>query len=88
MNTNKIKAKTPIYKKLGLLSLGLCGLCCTLPVIGLFIGVSSVSIIGFYLEKVGFILVLLTVAFFLYSYLTKSKAYHSCDINCNCKNKS
>ena len=88
MNMNKVKSKTPIYKKLSLLSLALCGLCCTLPVIGIVVGVGSLSLIGFYLEKLGLLLVILTILSFLYSYYSKKKVYHSCDINCNCKNKS
>ena len=48
------KSKTTA-KKLGWLGITLCGLCCALPIIGTIAGISSLTALAFYVEKIGII---------------------------------
>lgn len=66
MEKSETKLKQSSFKKLGWVSIGLCGLCCTLPIIGTFAGISSLTAIAFYMEKIG--IVTLALAGFLFFY--------------------
>ena len=65
-------SKVSLFKKLGWISIGLCGLCCTLPVIGGLIGVGSATAIAYYFEKTSIIILVLGGIFFIYI-ITKKK---------------
>lgn len=60
-------------KRLGLLGISLCVLCCTLPVAVAAIGIASVTAFFFYLEKLGLVLILLSIFLFIYAWYIKYK---------------
>jgi len=70
-------------------SIGLCGLCCALPIIGAFAGISSLTAIAFYMEKIGIVALALAGFLFVYSFYKKQEVTKSCttscDMNCDCK---
>ena len=74
----------------GLLGIALCSLCCVLPVIGTVIGVTSLTAIAFYPDKIGFALIGLSIFLFAYSRYTKRRKLkvacsNSCDVSCECR---
>lgn len=71
-------------KKLGLLGIGLCGICCALPLIGAVIGISSLTVIAFYLEKIGIVLIGIAGIFFLYYRYKQTQSAKACNVNCDC----
>lgn len=80
--------KKTIFAKLGWVGLGLCGVCCTLPIIGIILGLGSLTTVAFYFEKAALGFFILAGLFFsLYLYKRKNK-HASCDINCSCKDKA
>lgn len=89
MEKKQIEAKAPFYKKLGWVSIGLCGLCCALPIIGAIAGISSLTVIALYLEKIGIIVLGAAGIFFIYAFYQKrnqaKSCTDSCDVNCDCK---
>ncbi|WP_316826293.1 hypothetical protein [Pedobacter miscanthi] len=74
-----------MFKKMGFVRIGLCSVCCLLPMIAASIGMASVSALSFYLEKTGFILVLLGGAAFLYDLNSSKRKPVNCGDNCGCK---
>lgn len=79
-------------KKLGWVGIALCGLCCALPIFGAVAGISSLTAIAFYLEKIGILALGLAGIFFIYAFYQKKQATKdcttSCDINCDCKEEN
>lgn len=63
--------KDSIVKKLGLTGICLCVLCCSLPLLGMSIGIAAFTPVAFYLEKIGIILIGAAVILFFYSRLKK-----------------
>lgn len=61
-------------KKIGWLGITLCGLCCALPIIGAVVGISSLTAIAFYLEKIGIVALGLAGIFFAYYFYQKNQA--------------
>ena len=92
MEKSETKLKQSSFKKLGWASIGLCGLCCTLPIIGTFAGISSLTAITFYMEKIGIVALALAVFLFFYSFYKKQQEKKSCttscDVNCDCKEQN
>lgn len=82
MEKKEFEVKAPFYKKLGWVSGGLCGLCCALPIIGAVAGVSSLTIISVYLEKIGIIALGASGIFFIYAYYQKRNKAKSCTASC------
>ena len=82
------KSKTSWFKRLGWTGITLCGLCCALPVVGTAIGVTSLAAFSFYLEKIGILVMVVAIFFFLYGWYIKRKKANSCaescDVNCGC----
>lgn len=79
-----------IAKKVGWIGIALCGLCCSVPIIGAVAGISSLVAITYYLEKISIIALTLVGIFFIYAFYQKKKtekARASCDVNCDCKNE-
>ncbi|MEK7724142.1 MAG: hypothetical protein AAB336_07340 [Acidobacteriota bacterium] len=89
IDMNLKKEEKSASGKLGLLGIGLCGLCCVFPIIGALIGISSFSLIAFYMEKLGIFVLVLALIFFVYDYFKKRQSEKSCEIscggNCDCK---
>jgi len=83
-----LKTKKHLQKILGWTGIVLCGLCCTLPIIGTAIGLGSLAVISIYAEKIG-IMALVLAAFFFWSawYYKKKKIKNAatCNKNCICK---
>ena len=74
--------KTEISKRLGLTGLGLCMLCCSLPLIGIFTGMAAITALSFYLEKIGIVLIGAALIFFLYTRIRREQAAPSCSVDC------
>ena len=80
-------------KWLGILGITLCGLCCALPIIGATIAMASLTIVAFYLEKLGLAaiaLALISLLFVWYNRRPKrmTQQQNSCSIDCDCKTES
>ncbi len=76
-------------KRVGWTSAGLCVLCCLLPVIGLSVGVASLGVIAFYLEKVALgILALSVIGLLIWRAPKKSEAVCASDCDCAAENSS
>jgi hypothetical protein len=73
-----------LSKILGFAGIGLCGLCCLLPFIGVIAGTALMSTIVAFMEPVAIILILAGGAAFAFYYLRKRKTV-ACDIDCRCK---
>ena len=84
-----IKAKLVTPAKLGLAGIGLCALCCALPAISAFLGISSLMAMGTYLDKTGLILIALAIMVFVYTFYKKrqkTKLNRVCNNEaCDCK---
>ncbi|MEX1190619.1 MAG: hypothetical protein WEA99_01515 [Brumimicrobium sp.] len=89
---NTVKKSKPLYKKLGWTSIGLCGLCCSLPIIGAVAGIGSLTAFGLYAEKIGIVALGLAGILFAIHFYKKNQAKKgckdSCATNCDCKNGS
>lgn len=86
-NSSGLKAQ--FSKKLGWFGIGLCALCCTLPIIGTIAGIGSLAVVSFYLEKFAFFILAIAAVAFVYSFF-RGKAFvrrcdENCGINCICK---
>lgn len=71
-------------KNIGLLGLGLCVACCTLPVIGIFGGGTILTAVSLYAEKLSLGLLALSLTLFVIWYFRKRKA-PACSIDSSCK---
>jgi hypothetical protein len=85
MNTCKKSVQKQPFTHLSLAGLGLCALCCALPVLGAVMSVGSLSVLAFYLEKVGIGLILLGVLLSFVFYLRNRKKAVECGPMCNCQ---
>ncbi|MET3125452.1 hypothetical protein ABID42_000540 [Arcicella rosea] len=83
-----IKIKSEPFKKIGWISIGLCGACCALPIIGTIAGISSLTVLSLYLEKIGILALGLAGIFFFYGFYKEKQriksCVESCDTNCDC----
>ena len=74
------------FKRLGWIGVALCGLCCALPVIGAAVGIASLAVLSFYLEKIAIVVLALAGFFFLYAWYNKRKKTKACiSTSCDCK---
>ena len=69
--TPSIRVKMAAYSKFGLAGIGLCGLCCALPVIGTILGMGSMMAIGYYLDKAAFIMIAIAMMVFIFTFYKK-----------------
>jgi hypothetical protein len=65
--------KIGLHSKFGVGGIALCGICCALPLISGLLGIGSLTAFGYYLDKVGIIMVGVAVLIFLYSYYKKRR---------------
>ncbi len=79
------KAPGKMAKNLGLLGIGLCALCCALPIIGIVGGAGILASIAMYAEKIALVLLIISAAFFGVWLYRKKQAPPSCSIDCSCK---
>lgn len=73
MNTN-VKRKGKMARFLGFLGIGLCGLCCALPIIGIVGGAGLLSTIVVYAEKIALVLLIVSVAAFAIAFYQRRKS--------------
>jgi protein-S-isoprenylcysteine O-methyltransferase Ste14 len=79
-----MKDSKNIFKRLGIIGIGLCAACCILPVVGLLFGVGAFTFISGFLEIAGVIALIAAVVFFAI-YLVRTRKASACDIDCACK---
>ena len=68
----------------GLTGLGLCALCCALPIIGIVGGAGILATLSLYTEKIALVLLIISAASFGI-WLYRRKQAPSCSIDCECK---
>jgi hypothetical protein len=76
-----------LAKSLGLVGIGLCALCCALPIIGIVGGAGILASIALYAEKIAVVLLIVSAASFAVWFYKKRQA-PACDINCECKTET
>jgi hypothetical protein len=81
-----MKDSKKVFKRLGLLGIGLCTLCCLLPIFAVMFGVGALSVMAAFLEWAGITAMVMALLFSAYYYFKKQKA-PACDIDCTCKDK-
>ena len=81
-----MKDSKNIFKKLGIIGIGLCAACCLLPIVGVMFGVGALTFISGFLEIAGIIAMVGAVVFFAI-YFVRSKKAPACDIDCACKDE-
>jgi len=83
-------AKEPgkLAKNMGLLGIGLCALCCALPIIGIVGGAGILATIALYAEKIAMVLLIISAASFAIWQYRKRQAPPACSIDCDCKTES
>jgi hypothetical protein len=74
-----------LFTKFGFVSIGLCALCCALPIIGMSAGVGALTVLSKYFEWAGFAALVLSIGAFGYYFIRRKSAAPSCDIDCDCK---
>jgi len=77
-----------LFKKFGFISIGLCALCCALPIIGMTAGVGALTVLSKYFEWAGIAALALAVVAFGYYLIRRKTVAPSCDIDCDCKTES
>lgn len=82
-----MKDSKNLFKKLGLIGIGLCAACCLLPIVAVMFGVGALTAIGAYLEWAGIVAMILAVVFFAIYFLRRKQA-PACDIDCACKEET
>lgn len=85
MKTTEKKIPGSIFKNLGVTGIGLCLVCCLLPIAGTILGVGALTTLAIYLEKIGLILLIASATFFAIWYIKKRLSAPYCDINCSTK---
>lgn len=74
-----------VAKNIGLLGLGLCALCCALPIIGIVGGAGVLSLVALYAEKVALVLLIISSAALAVWLFKRRLAPPVCSIDCACK---
>jgi len=72
-------------KIMALLGLGLCALCCTLPIIGIIGGAGVLATIGLYTERVAIFFLIISAGLFAFWFYRRRKSQTSCAVDCACK---
>ena len=81
-----MKDSIDMFKKLGFIGAGLCAACCMLPIVGVMLGVGSLTFLTGFLEWAGIVAMVSAIVFFGIYYFRKRKA-PACDIGCDCKSR-
>jgi hypothetical protein len=84
METTK-KEPGKMAKTLGFFGIGLCALCCALPIIGIVGGAGILATISLYAEKAALVLLIISAAFSAVWFYRKKQAPASCSVDCSCK---
>lgn len=72
-------------KNVDLLGIGLCALCCALPIIGIIGGAGILAILALYAEKIAVVLLIFCAAAFVIWQYKKRQAPPACSIDCDGK---
>lgn len=72
-------------RKMDLLGIGLCALCCALPVIGIVGGTGLLAVLSLYAEKIALVLLIISAGLFVYWHYRKKQAPPACAVDCSCK---
>jgi purine-cytosine permease-like protein len=76
-----MKDSRSLSKILSIAGIGLCGLCCALPLVGIIAGAAFVSAAVAFLETIAITLILASAVVFSIYYF-KKRSTRTCDINC------
>lgn len=80
-----MKNKFQNWTKNALLTgIGLCGLCCVLPLIGVALGIGGLSVVAFYLEKISLGILVIGLLLLLFWQIQK-RWKKPCQPNCSCQ---
>ena len=74
-----MKGSKNYFKSFGFVAIGLCIACCAFPIVGVLIGIGTLSVISKYIEWAGVAALVLAVVSFGIYYAKKRKA-PACDI--------
>jgi hypothetical protein len=99
MQTNQKNRPALWFTKLGFAGIGLCALCCALPIVGTLAGISAFSLLAVYLEKIGLALLIASVGLLALAMLRKRARStqsasctsgsdtqgQSCSVDCTCQ---
>jgi len=66
-----MKDSKKMFKSLGFVGIALCAACCALPIVGVMIGVGSLSVLSRYFEWAGIAALILALGFFGIYYFRK-----------------
>jgi hypothetical protein len=77
-----------LAKNIGLLGIGLCALCCALPIIGIVGGAGILTTVAIYAEKIALVLLIISAASFAIWQYRKRQAPPACSIDCDCKTEN
>ncbi|HWA33797.1 MAG TPA: hypothetical protein VG737_06690 [Cyclobacteriaceae bacterium] len=69
---------------IGFLGIGLCALCCAIPIFGILGGAGLLAGLAVYTEKIALVLLVASVAAFGLAVYRRKKA-RACDLDCECK---
>lgn len=75
-------------KNVSLLGIGLCALCCALPIIGIVGGAGILATIAVYAERIAIVLLIISGASFAIWQYKKRQAPPACSIDCDCKTEN
>lgn len=81
-----MKDSKEMFKKVGFIGVGLCAVCCLLPIVGVMLGVGSLTFLTGFLEWVGIVAIVAAIILFGIYYFRKRKA-PACDIDFDCKGR-
>lgn len=77
-----------LAKNLGLVGIGLCAICCALPIIGIAGGAGILATVALYAEKIAIVLLIISVASFTIWQYKKRQSPPTCCIDCDCKTEN
>lgn len=78
-----VKRPTQLFKKLGFLGIGLCAVCCAIPIIGAVIGIGALSSLAIYFEKAGLVALIASGGLLAIWHLKKQKEKSLCKASCD-----
>lgn len=73
--------------KMGLLGIGMCALCCALPVLGIVGGTGAMAFLSLYAEKIALALLVISASLFAFWQYKRIQA-PTCSVDCSCKTES
>jgi len=86
MKNSKINSENAA-KKIGILGMGLCVVCCAIPVLGLAGGGAGLAMLSLYAEKIALALFIISLSLFGFWYYRKRQA-PACSIDCASKKET